>query len=159
MPPDWLFFCQGSSLLGQDMNQDPQKVQQQAIASFKANDFRTALTGFRKLMEREPENAMHSYHAGICLVELNEHLDEAIELLYGASTRGVPHDVNYYLGMAYQRNYNFTDALKYFSRFELNASRQELKEYNIKQLMQHCRSAKEITATYNPYEVMNVTFH
>lgn len=153
-----VIFLSGFTLLGQITSEDPQKVQQKANVSFKANDFRMALTGFRKLMESEPKNAMHRYHTGVCLVELNEHLDEAIELLYGASTRGVPHNVNYYLAMAYQRNYNFNDALKYFGRFELKASRQELKEYNIKHLMGTCRSAKEITATYNPYEVMNVTF-
>ncbi len=137
---------------------DPQKVRQQSFASFEAKDFRAAIAGYRRLMESEPENAMHSYYAGRCLVELNEKLEEAIELLYGASNRGVPKSVNYYLGLAYQRGYNFTDALKYFGRFELEASRQELKEFNINHLMATCRSAKEITGTYNPFEVMNVTF-
>ena len=78
-------------------------------------------------------NAMYSYYAGRCLVELNEKLDEAIELLYGATPNGaIPVMSNYYLGKAYHRDYNFTDAQKYFSRFELQATRQELKEYNIK---------------------------
>ena len=153
-----LLFLSGYTLLGQDITQDLQKVRQESIASFEADDYRTAMNGFRNLMEREPDNPMHSYYAGRCLVELNEQLDEAIELLYGASTGGVPQNVIYYLGMAYLRSYNFTDALKYFKRFELNASRQELKEYNLKHVMQTCRSAREITATYNPFEVMNVTF-
>ena len=95
-----LIFLSGITLLGQDGTQDLQKVRQESIAGFEANDFRTAISGFRILREREPDNAMHSYYAGRCLVELNEQLNEAIELLYGASTRGVPNNVNYYLGVA-----------------------------------------------------------
>ncbi len=153
-----LFLLTGFTLSGQDGSRDLPKSQQQSLSSFEEGDFREALSGYRKLMESNPENVSYSYYAGRCLVELNEQLDDAIELLYGASIAGVPHDVNFYLGLAYQRNYNFTDAQKYYKRFEREASRQELKEYNIKHLISTCRSAKEITATYNPYEVINVTF-
>ncbi|MCK5134295.1 MAG: SPOR domain-containing protein [Bacteroidales bacterium] len=153
-----LVLLSGPMLFGQEMNQELNKVQQQSMASFEEGNFRSALSGFRILMDRDPENAMHSYYAGICLVELNEQLDEAIELLYGASNRGVPGNVNYYLGSAYHQDYNFMDAQKFFGRFELEATRQELKEYNLKHLISTCRSAREITATYNPYEVLNVTF-
>lgn len=117
-----------------------------------------ALLGFRKLIEVEPADPLHPYHAGICLVELNEDLDDAIELLFGASNKGVPADVNYYLGLAYHRNYNFSEAKKYFEKFDLGASRLELKEYNVSRHVGTTGSAEEITASYNPFEVMNVTF-
>ena len=122
------------SIQGQDLPQELQKVRQQSLTSFDNGDYRLALSGFRKLMERDPRDAMNSYYSGRCLVELNEHLDEAIELLYGASNKQVPRDVNYYLGLAYHRNYNFTDAQKYYGRFELQATRQELKEYRLQHL-------------------------
>ncbi|MCK4749636.1 MAG: hypothetical protein KAT15_21425, partial [Bacteroidales bacterium] len=160
------FFCAAGLLVGlvnpdlsgQEMSQDPGKLQQRSMASFKQGDYRSALAGYSILIEGDPGNAMYCYYAGICLVEMNEQLDEAIEYLYGASNHGVPEDVNYYLGKAYHQDYNFTDAQKYFGRFELSANRQEIKEYNIKHLLNTCRSAREITSTYNPYEVMNVTF-
>ena len=153
-----LLFLTGFILSGQEGFRDLPKSPQQSLSSFEEGDFREALSGYRKLMEIDPENVSYSYYSGRCLVELNEQLDDAIELLYAASIAGTPHDVNFYLGMAYHRSYNFTDALKYFKRFEREASRQELKEYNIKHLILTCRSAREITATYNPYEVINVTF-
>ena len=153
-----LFLLSGRVMFGQETHLELNKVQKQTMASYEDGDFRSALTGFRVLMDRDPGNALHSYYTGICLVELNEQLDEAIELLYSASIKGVPDDVNYYLGTAYLRDYNFMDAQKYYGRFELKATRQELKELNIKHLIRTCRSAREITATYNPYEVMNVTF-
>lgn len=148
----------GFNLFSQDQLRDLKGDPQQTLASFEEGDYRSALAGYRKMLEDDPGNALNSYYAGRCLVELNQDLDQAIELLFGASTRGVPHDVDYYLGLAYHRNYNFVDAQKYYARFEMEASRQELKDFNIKHLLGTCRSAMEITATYNPFEVMNVTF-
>ncbi len=153
-----LLLITGNPLFSQDAESNLQQLQTEALNSLNEGDFRSALPGFRTLMEAEPENALHSYHLGICLVELNEGLSDAIEFLFGASNRGVPSDVNYYLGKAYHRNYNFSDARKYYERFEVEASRQESKEYNPSFLMETTRSATEITGTYNPYEVMNVTF-
>jgi len=147
-----------TSLYCQDTRLNRQQLEMETTSRFQEGDFRMALSGFKKLMEVEPADPMHPYHAGICLVELNEDLDNAIEFLYGASTRGVPLDVNYYLGLAYHRNYNFLDAKKYFGRFELEATRQEIKAYNIGHLMETTGSATEITASYNPFEVLNVTF-
>jgi len=153
-----LLLVTSMGLHAQQVNPDQQSVQEQALASFEEGDFRSALSGFKALMKISPKNAMNNYYAGRCLVELNEELDEAVELLYGASKSDVPGDVNYYLGLAYHRDYNFLDARKYFGRFEVNASRQELKEYNVKHMLGTTRSAADITATFNPYKVMNVTF-
>ena len=153
-----LILITGTPLFSQDVALNLQQLQTEAMNSLEGGDFRSALRGFRKLMDAEPDNALHPYHAGICLVELNEDLDDAIEFLYGASNQGVPADAKYYLGKAYHRDYNFSDARKYYGHFEVEASRQELKKYNASHLMETARSASEITAFYNPYEVMNVTF-
>lgn len=153
-----LFLISGNPLFSQDAELNLQQLETKAKNSLDEGDFRSALPGFRVLMEADPENVMHSYHVGICLVELNEELSDAIEYLYGASKRGAPSDVNYYLGKAYHRNYNFSSARKYYGRFETEATRQESKDYKPSQLVETTRSATEITATYNPYDVMNVTF-
>ncbi len=152
----WLTAVIGLS--GQVNSHDAVRLQRQSLASFEAGDFNKALTGFTAVHEIDPKNAMVCYYQGICLVELNKELDDAIELLYAASIKDVPADVNYYLGRAYLQDYNFSDARKYFERFEMKASRQELKSYNIKHWIRTCRSAREITSAYNPFEVMNVTF-
>jgi tetratricopeptide (TPR) repeat protein len=120
-----LLLITGSPLFGQDAVLNLQQVQSEAMNKLEGGDYRSALSGFRKLMDAEPDNALYPYYAGICLVELNEDLDDAIEYLYGASGGGVPSDAKYYLGKAYHRDYNFSDARKYYSQFEGSASRQE----------------------------------
>ena len=81
-----------------------------AIEKFKEKEFSSAETDFRKLMRLFPDDPMYRYYAGICKLEMNEDLEHAVELLYFASTRGVPEDVSYYLGEAYRKLYDFEKA-------------------------------------------------
>ena len=145
-------------LHGQENLENAQLLIDGSVTRFERGEYHSALQGFRKLIDQDQGEPLYRYYAGRCLVELNEQLDEAIELLYHASQGNVPKDVTFYLGMAYHRFYNFAEARKYYERFEISANRQEKKEYNIKHHMATTRSAGEITAAYNPFEVMNVTF-
>lgn len=153
-----VLLCAGPRLYGQQNSTNTASIRESSLASFETGDYGAALSGYRKLMELEKGEALHGYYAGRCLVELNEELDEAIELLYKASKQSVPKDVTFYLGLAYHRFYNFQEARKYFEQFGVSASRQEKKDYNIKHLSATTRSAGELTSSYNPFEVMNVTF-
>ena len=146
------------NLYGQQEAGDKKQMNETALASFDRGDYRTALTEFRTLLNREGNNVIYKYYTGRCLVELNEELDEAIELLYGSSRAIGPRDALFYLGEAYMRNYNFNEAISCFEQYENNASRQEKKLLGVTELIETCRSAEEITSEYNPFEVMNVTF-
>jgi len=151
-------FTAGADLIGQQHSVDIPTMKEEALTRFKQGDYRQALAGYQALLALDAGNPMYSYYTGRCLVELNEEIDEAIELLYGASKRNAPEDAVFYLGRAYHLNYNFRDALRYYESFESVASRQERKALQVEHLIHTCRSATEITSTYNPYELMNVTF-
>ncbi len=153
-----LLYITGACLFGQEQPVDIQKVKESSVSSFDQGDYRSALYGFRALLELNGGDPAYSYYVGRCLVELNEGLDEAIELLYGASRRPGPGDAVFYLGRAYHLSYNFQDAMSCYEKFNMTASRQEKKIYQVKHLIETCRSASEITSSYNPYELMNVTF-
>lgn len=153
----FLFFA-GAELCGQQQSVDIPTVREEALANFNQGDYRHALAGYQSLLEADAGDPMYNYYTGRCLVELNEEIDEAIELLYGASKRNAPEDAVFYLGRAYHLNYNFQDALSYYQKFKSIASRQERKALQVEHLIETCRSATEITSSYNPYELMNVTF-
>jgi len=153
-----LLLLSGTYLLGQQQNMDTEALRKSSLDRFEEKDYRAALTGFRSLMEQGDRGEMTEYYAGRCLVALNEGLDEAVELLYGSSRENVPVDAVFYLGRAYQLNYNFHDAIRCYEQYERMAGRQERKLLDVKHLIETCRSAMEITSSYNPYEVMNVTF-
>ena len=153
-----LWFLEGTGLYGQQQTGNIHELKKISMTEFEEGRYRAAFSGFRTLIESDGHDPENKYYAGRCLVELNEDLAEAIELLYDASGTNVRGDALFYLGRAYHLNYNFQEARKCYERFEKAASKQERKAYEVKHLIATCRSALEITATYNPYEVMNVTF-
>ena len=110
------------------------------------------------MLELDKQDPLFSYYVGRCLVELNEDLDEAIELLYMASKQSINADAIFYLGRAYHLSYNFQDARSCYERYDGTASKQERKTQQVKHLIATCQSASDITSSYNPFEVMNVTF-
>ncbi len=153
-----LLFMAGAGLYGQQQSVDIPYVQKASLASFEKGSYRSALHGFRTLIELKGDDPLFSYYAGRCLVELNEDLDEAVEFLYGASRQNAPADAVFYLGRAYHLSYNFQDARSCYEAFDRIASKQERKTHQVKHLIATCQSASEITSSYNPFEVMNVTF-
>jgi hypothetical protein len=136
----------------------PSEIFEESVGNFEAGKYRLALAGFLQLKQTQPDHVMNFYYLGRCLVELNEQLDDAIEYLNSASRRGAPGDALYYLAKAYHRDYNFSEAIKYYGRFEQVASRQQMKDLKVAQMISTSRSALEITSTYNQYEVITVAF-
>ena len=153
-----LLYMAGVNLYGQQQSVDIQEVKEASLVSFDQGNYRSALPGFRTLLELDEHDPLFSYYVGRCLVELNEELDEAIELLYMASRQSGPADAVLYLGRAYHLNYNFQEARSCYESYDRTASKQERKTHQVKHLIASCRSASEITSSYNPFEVMNVTF-
>jgi|GEM_PF-926923 len=153
-----LFFLINPRLSGQVPEHEVPELKQQAMTYFEEGDYASAGTAFTKLIRQFPRDAMYRYYAGICNVERGAELDTAVELLYYASTRGVPEDVYYYLGEAYRKMYDFERAKKYYIAFDSEAPRSMARERDSKLLIRSINTAMQLTASYNPYQVQNVTF-
>ncbi len=129
-----------------------------SVEAFDQGEFCKALEGFSALAKRGQGSAALAYYTGRCYLELNEMLPEAIEYLYHAASSGGPADSRYYLAEAYRKDYNFQEAIRQYSRFEIEASSKLVKDLKVKSRISGCRSAIAITSTYNPYEVAMVAF-
>ncbi|MDA3822812.1 MAG: hypothetical protein PF450_09430 [Bacteroidales bacterium] len=147
-----------SGLFGQVEEHELPSLRKISIEEFESGDYDFAAASFGKLLRQFPEDPMYRYYSGICKVELNTDLGQAAELLYFASSRGVPVDVFYYLGEAHRKLYDFEKARKYYTQFDNEASRSSSKERNSKLLIRSAIRAKQICSSYNPFEVLNVTF-
>lgn len=145
-------------LSGQVPEHEIPAVKERAVENFEAGAYAAAMPDFMKLIRQFPRDPLYRYYAGICKVELNRDLDEAAELLYFASTRGVPEDVFYYLGEAYRKLYDFEKARRNFIEFDKVAPRRISKEKNSKLLISSATSAIQLTSGYNPFDVKSVTF-
>ncbi len=129
-----------------------------AIENFDSKAYAAAESEFLKLIAQFPKDPMYRYYAGICKVKLNRDLNQAVELLHFASSRGVPPDVYYYLGEAHRKLYDFQGARSSFIEFDKAASRKVAREKNTKLLVNSVVYAMQLTSSYNPFDVKSVTF-
>jgi tetratricopeptide (TPR) repeat protein len=129
-----------------------------AVENFESGNYSMALKEFDALAAEMPGNYHIRYYRACCQVEMNRDLPEAVEVLHGMARNGEPAEANLYLGMAYQRLYNFSEAIRYYERYDQAVSKQEAKARKVSQKIMSCRSAREITANYNQYDVIAVTF-
>jgi tetratricopeptide (TPR) repeat protein len=154
-----LIFMAGVAVLyGQVPEHELSAAKERAISNFEDGAYAAAEPDFMILLRQFSGDPLYRYYAGICKVELNRDLEEAAELLFFASTRGVSPDVYYYLGEAYRKLYDFERAKRYYIEFDKLAPRRMARERNSKLLIRSVTTATQITTTYNPFDVKNVTF-
>jgi len=93
-------------------------TQKQALETFRQGEYSQAYDMYAILASRYPKDARINYYFGICELKTNQHISDAIKHLKYASLKGVSKDIYYYLGRAYQLNYNFKEAIENFSKFQ-----------------------------------------
>lgn len=147
-----------NGVIGQIQEHEVPGIRKQAMEKFEVGDFAAAEYYFNKLSDRFPGDPLYRYYRGICKVEQNDDLKGAVELLYFAASRGVPEDVLYYMGEAHRKMYDFKKAREYYLEFDRVAPRSMTKERDSKFLIRSINSAMKFTSSFNPYEVINVTF-
>lgn len=111
-----------------DDNLDELKL---AYLNVQNENYADAYHYFKQILRIYPKDPVYNYYAGRCLLFLDKSPSVAIKYLRFASTKEVPDDVYFYLGLAYLRNYEFKKALDSFNWFEKRASKKQLKEFEI----------------------------
>jgi outer membrane protein OmpA-like peptidoglycan-associated protein/tetratricopeptide (TPR) repeat protein len=112
--------------------------------------FETALYHYLQAQEFNPNNGLLNYKIGNAYLYTNEkykareYLDRAIKLQSDLDPK-----IYIYLGLAYQLDGKYDEALTYYHKFEVSAKSKDVEEYAsaYKKYMKECRSAKEIQAT------------
>jgi len=86
---------------------------------------------FNKMLISYPKDPTYNYYVGRCLLYVDKDINKAIKHLRFASTRNVPTDVYFYLGLAYLRNYEFEEAEANFKWFEKKADKKQAKDLEV----------------------------
>lgn len=133
-------------------------LKKRAIENFEKGEYSAAEYDFSKLIKQFPSNPLYRYYSGICKIERNRDLEEAVELLHFASTRGVPEDVYYYLGEAYRMLYDFKRAKTNYEIFDKVAPKNLARQKNSKFLIKSAVAALQITSSYNTYKLLSLSY-
>jgi hypothetical protein len=135
----WQCLCAQRSLSAQAQN---------AIALFNEKKYSEANNQFKILVEKYPKDWLYQYYLGASMVEINQSLPEAIELLKLASIKLEEPWPEYYIGLAYFHQYKFEDAIQTFHSLKNKFKRGQLKELKIDETIERINAAKSFYKKY-----------
>ncbi|HLO60719.1 MAG TPA: hypothetical protein VK179_18355 [Bacteroidales bacterium] len=147
-----LLFCNG---IIQAQDSIPVSMKEQARKHFAAKEYKEALPVYRKLLNRYPKEPEYLYGTGVCLVNLNSGLEEAILFLKPSTVAEYNSLSLFYLGRAYHLSYAFEDAIKAYSKFMLKAGKTDIKRYDVERQIEMARNGIEFTKTSRTLTVQN----
>lgn len=109
---------------------------------FNTKQYAEAIPYLEDLLQSYPKEPTYHYQLGVSYLNASRDLGKAIQYLQYASTQDVPALVYYYLGRAYQLNYQFDDAISYYRRYTINSSNQDVSVKEIEALVSECENGE-----------------
>lgn len=117
---------------------------EELIQRAKDGRYPEAYNGFITNYKKFPKDPDYIYYTGVCLVQLNVQITEAIRLLKEATSSKSFQDSWFYLGKAYLLNYEFERAEEAFNKFSSVASRDEKERHQVTAYLNMCRNGRDI---------------
>ena len=117
-----------------------------ALETFRLGEYTQAYEMYNTLISKSPKSAGYNYYLGICEIKTNRNISGAVKHLKYAALRGISRDVYYYLGRAYQLNYNFKEAVKSFNRFLKYAKQNDVRRENAEKYKKESETGESMSA-------------
>lgn len=127
----------------------------QALEIFKSGDYEQAEKAYAYLLSKYDREPKYNYYYGICLLQVNKDLSEAVKRLKYATIKGVSRDAYYYLGRAYQLTYNFDEAIFHYDRFLKYASASDIRNDKAEVYKKECETGKSYSAKVYDLSVLS----
>lgn len=127
----------------------------EALAIFKEGNYEEAEKAYAYLLKSYDRQIKYNYYYGICLIQNNRDLSQAVKRLKYATLKGVSRDAYYYLGRAYQLTYQFEEAIKQYSRFLKYASASDIRNAKAEQYRLECEFGLHQSAKIYHLDVYN----
>lgn len=144
------FFFQFSFAQSFSGGKTEQQTEQEAFTFFDGERFDNALPLYQELINVYPQDPEYNYYLGVCQVEVNQNVKEAIQHLKIASTKNVNASVPYYLGRAFHMNYEFNSAIRYYRKFREYYKK---KSVGIDRLIEMCQNGLPLVNSYYVVDV------
>ncbi|MCT4615572.1 MAG: SPOR domain-containing protein [Marinifilaceae bacterium] len=127
-----------------------EQAEGKAFKFFNSQDYINAMRHYQELIDVYPQDAEYNYYLGVCQVELNTDIPEAIKHLKIAAGKNVDDHVSYYLARAFHLNYQFNSALRYYRKYKERFGK---KAKNVDLMIQMCINALPLVNLYYVVDV------
>jgi tetratricopeptide (TPR) repeat protein len=132
-------------LYSQIIQQKPSR--EAAMDAYSKGDYEKAYSEFNILQQSFSKDPLYKYYAGVCLVKMSRHAEDASVFLRDAlngslDIRNIPDDAWFYLGRAQQMAGKYADAIKSYNNFEKKVGNKRARDLNISGYIQECNETR-----------------
>lgn len=119
-----------------------------AIKLFDQQQYKEAEILLKDLLDKNPDHLMVNYFYGACRTENQQYGQKEITYLLKGSTGESPLKTDYYLGIQYQAQNRWEDAIRHYKTFQNQVSENEQADLNLPKKIKQC---EEHINPYTPY--------
>ncbi|WP_167606098.1 SPOR domain-containing protein [Maribellus sediminis] len=119
-----------------------------AIKLFDQQQYKEAEILLKELLDKNPDHLMVNYFYGACRTENQQYGQKEITYLLKGSTGESPLKTDYYLGIQYQAQNRWEDAIRHYKIFQNQVSEDEQADLNLPEKIRQC---EEHINPYTPY--------
>jgi epidermal growth factor receptor substrate 15 len=123
-----------------------QALLKEANEAFENKEYVEAYPKFSQLVSLYPKDAELNYKFGTCCIYSSTDNEQAIRHLDFSIKKGAPVDAQYFLGVAYHLNYEFSKAIESYEAFNRKADSKQIALYNAARQIEMCKSGKGLLA-------------
>lgn len=133
-----------------------EELKEAALQFFEDKNFEEALPLYSQLLSLYPKDANYNYRYGSSLLMAGSDREKALNYIqYAISKGGIEAKAYFYLGKAHHLNYDFSNAIKFYNRFQNLASSSIINEYDVDHQIEMCTNGKNLLKKVNGIQVMS----
>lgn len=128
-------------------------IREESLKFFNEGNYSQALPLFKRQVTLFPKDPIYQYYTGVCLVQANNNLNQAIDYLTFAADGPVPSDVYYFLGKAYHLRYKFKEAVESYLKFQRYGSKSLKDKWQCDMNLEMARNGNNLLGKQCVFEV------
>ncbi len=123
-----------------------QALLKEANEAFENKEYVEAYPKFSQLVSLYPKDAELNYKFGTCCIYSSTDNEQAIKHLDFSIKKGAPVDAQYFLGVAYHLNYEFSKAIEAYEAFNRKADTKQVALSDAARQIEMCKAGKGLLA-------------
>jgi len=150
-------FMLFSTAFSQNDFKSEEELKEQALKLFEERKLVEASPLFAQLLSLYPQDPNYNYKYGATLLEASADREKPLKYLKFAISKSsqVEPLAYYFLGKAHHLNYNFADAVKYYSRFKQKAGKELIDEFKVERQIEMAKNGNQLLSKLNEVQVLD----
>jgi len=145
----------GGSLFSQVKNEA--ELKKEAAKAFEEEEYATGFKLYSTLLANYPKDPEYNYRLGVCALFSEPDKKKAIAFLQAAlkKEKEVEKEVLFYMGKAYHFNYQFDEAIKYYTQYKQVGSSSMQKKLLVDREIQCCKNGKRLLSNVKELVILD----